>query len=55
MSEELYPPVVTLQKRALVNNIESYKEEYDRSIADPEKFWSEKANEFHWYKKWDRV
>tara|TARA_B100001250_G_scaffold410246_1_gene436283 strand:+ start:3208 stop:5178 length:1971 start_codon:yes stop_codon:yes gene_type:complete len=55
MSEELYPPVVTLQKRALINNIESYKEEYDRSIADPEKFWSEKANEFHWYKKWDRV
>ena len=55
MSEELYPPVATLQKRALVNNIESYKEEYDRSIADPEKFWSEKANKFHWYKKWDSV
>ena len=28
---------------------------YDRSIADPEGFWGEVAEEFHWFKKWDRV
>ena len=55
MSADLYPPIASLQKRALVNNLESYKKEYERSIADPEKFWSEKADDFHWYKKWDSV
>ena len=55
MSSELYQPVASLQNRALVNTFESYKKEYNRSIADPEKFWSEKAEEFHWYKKWDNV
>ena len=55
MSSELYQPIASLQNRALVNTFESYKQEYDRSIADPEKFWSEKAEEFHWYKKWDNV
>ena len=28
---------------------------YDRSIADPEGFWGEVAEDFHWFKKWDKV
>ena len=35
---------------------EQYKAMYERSIADPEAFWAEKAEEFvHWFKKWDKV
>ncbi len=26
-----------------------------RSIADPEAFWGEAAEEIHWYRRWDRV
>jgi acetyl-CoA synthetase len=32
-----------------------YESLYRRSIDDPEGFWSERAAEFHWHKKWDRV
>ena len=28
---------------------------YKRSLADPEGFWGEAAEQLHWYKKWDRV
>lgn len=33
----------------------SYDEVYRRSIEDPVGFWSEQAEELHWYKKWDHV
>ena len=28
---------------------------YERANADPEKFWSEMAEELDWFKKWDTV
>jgi len=28
---------------------------YQRSLEDPEGFWGEVAEDFHWFKKWDRV
>src|SRR5436190_590391 len=34
---------------------EAYDRAYARSIADPEGFWGDAAEEVHWYKKWDRV
>ena len=33
----------------------SYREAYERSIADPEGFWGEAAEAVHWHKRWDRV
>jgi acetyl-CoA synthetase len=35
--------------------MEEYQQEYDRSIADPDAFWAEKAADFHWFKTWDSV
>ena len=32
-----------------------YDHVYARSINDPVGFWSEAAEEIHWYKKWDKV
>ncbi|MFT5087223.1 MAG: acetyl-CoA synthetase [Candidatus Latescibacterota bacterium] len=55
MSEEVYQPNASLQERALINSMEAYQKEYDRSIADPAAFWEEKAEEFHWFKKWDNA
>jgi propionyl-CoA synthetase len=34
---------------------QAYQQVYERSLNDPEGFWSEIAQQFHWYKKWDRV
>ena len=28
---------------------------YERANADPEKFWSQMAEELDWFKKWDTV
>jgi len=34
----------------------TYKEMYERSIKDPEGFWSEQADKYvHWFKRWDKV
>lgn len=38
-----------------IHTFEEYQEQYQRSIDDPEAFWSEIASEFVWRKKWDKV
>lgn len=35
--------------------IKDYESEYQRSIADPEKFWDEIAKELEWFSPWSRV
>ncbi|MEC8198332.1 MAG: acetyl-coenzyme A synthetase N-terminal domain-containing protein, partial [Pseudomonadota bacterium] len=32
-----------------------FDEVYNRSLADPEEFWSEAAEAIHWEKKWDTL
>ena len=38
-----------------INSLEQYKIEYTKSIENPEAFWKEKAEQFFWHKKWDKV
>jgi len=52
---EVFPPNPSFQEKAYFKSMEEYQKEYDRSISDPEAFWAEKAEEFHWFKKWDTV
>jgi len=44
-----------LKKTAHIKGVDEYNEIYKKSIEDPEKFWAEKAEELHWFKKWDKV
>lgn len=53
-SDIVHPPE-TASAGAHVNNMEQYHELYERSASDPEGFWAEVAEEFHWYRKWDSV
>jgi acetyl-CoA synthetase len=55
MADEVYQPSASLQERAFINSMEAYQKEYERSIADPEAFWAEKAEGFHWFKTWDTI
>jgi len=32
-----------------------YREEYERSLRDPEGFRAEAAEDLHWTRRWDRV
>jgi len=38
-----------------INSFEEYKRTYDYSVAEPEKFWAEIAENFQWRRKWDKV
>ncbi|MCX7729098.1 MAG: acetate--CoA ligase [Bacteroidia bacterium] len=39
----------------LIKSFDEYKQVYDYSIKNPEKFWDEIAQNFYWRKKWDKV
>jgi len=36
-------------------NIQDYESVYQRSIANPQDFWAERAEELEWFEKWDQV
>ena len=55
MSEEIYNPPESISAKALIQNMDQYREMYDRSINDPEKFWANEAENFTWFEKWDQV
>jgi len=38
-----------------INSFKEYKEKYEKSVNDPESFWADVADHFHWKKKWDGV
>ncbi|MFM9838224.1 MAG: acetate--CoA ligase [Cyclobacteriaceae bacterium] len=39
----------------LIRNQNDYQRIYQQSIEQPEKFWSDVANDFTWKKKWDKI
>jgi acetyl-CoA synthetase len=38
-----------------IRSIEDYKLAYEKSVAEPEKFWGDVAETFIWKKRWDKV
>ncbi len=38
-----------------ITSAEQYKEQYQKSIDNPESFWDDVAGNFYWRKKWDKV
>ncbi len=38
-----------------IQTLSGYLHEYQKSVLQPEKFWSRVAETFHWKKQWDRV
>ena len=49
-----YPPK-EFAERAHIKSMEEYKGMYERSINDPDGFWSEMAEQFTWFEKWSNV
>jgi len=52
---KVFPPCKAFSERAHVRSLEQYRRMYERSVEDPEGFWSEVASDFHWQKKWTKV
>lgn len=38
-----------------IHSLGGYFHEYQKSVQDPENFWSRIADSFHWHKRWDKV
>jgi acetyl-CoA synthetase len=55
MTGEVFMPRPEWSQRAWVKNLDQYRQMYERSIKDPDGFWGDVANEFHWEKKWSQV
>ncbi|WP_255505872.1 acetate--CoA ligase [Mesonia sp. K4-1] len=43
----------TMKNNLQIKSFAEYKKTYKRSVENPEKFWSEVANNFSWKQKWD--
>ena len=54
-SNDLVQPPLAASENAHLKNMEEYTTMYQKSIDDPEGFWAEVADEFHWYSKWETV
>ncbi len=39
----------------IIRSFQEYREQYNRSLENPESFWAEVAGSFAWRKTWDRV
>jgi acetyl-CoA synthetase len=48
-------PPENVSSKAHVGSMEDYLKQYERSIKEPDEFWSEIAQDFHWFKKWNEV
>ena len=52
---KVYDVLPHAAQRALIDEA-AYQAMYERSLADPEGFWADMANEHvHWFRKWDKV
>ncbi|MFQ5491268.1 MAG: acetate--CoA ligase, partial [Phycisphaerae bacterium] len=50
-----FAPPAEFASRAHIQSLEQYQVMYQRSIDDPDGFWGEIAEQFHWHKKWNQV
>ncbi|HTH36436.1 MAG TPA: acetate--CoA ligase [Pyrinomonadaceae bacterium] len=51
----LFPPPADFAAAAHVGSLEAYERLYQEADADPEAFWSKRAEELVWSRKWDTV
>ena len=54
--ERIFPPNEEFSQRAHIKSLADYRESYQQSIADPEAFWGQRAQEeLIWFKPWKKV
>ncbi len=50
-----FPPPREFVAKARIGSLEAYQALYRDSVADPEAFWAERAEELSWFSKWEKV
>lgn len=51
----MYKPNEEFAKKAHINSMEQYHKMYKESVEHPDKFWGGIAENYMWFKKWDKV
>ena len=52
---KIYSPSADWIVNAHINSLDKYNEMYNKSIEDPDSFWSDIAKRITWYKPWEKV
>jgi acetyl-CoA synthetase len=52
---DVFMPSAEFSEKAWIKSFDQYQEMYQRSVDDPEGFWADVAEDFHWFEKWDKV
>ena len=55
MADPVFYPDQEFSKGSLIGSLEQYRDLYEKSMSDPDTFWSAVADRITWYKKWDTV
>ena len=55
MADPVFYPNQEFSDRALIGSPDQYRDLYEKSMSDPDTFWSAVADRITWYKKWDTV
>ena len=50
-----FPPPEAFSSQSHISSMEQYEKLYADAAADPDKYWGDLAEQFHWFKKWDSV
>ena len=53
--KRVFNPSKRFRQQAHIKSMREYKKIYKKSIENPEKFWAEKSEQLHWFKKWKTV
>jgi len=55
MADPVFYPNQDFSDRALIGSLDQYRDLYEKSMSDPDTFWSTVADRITWYKKWGNV
>ncbi|MGE0544887.1 MAG: acetyl-coenzyme A synthetase N-terminal domain-containing protein, partial [Dehalococcoidia bacterium] len=51
----VFPPPPTFSATAEIGSMAAYEDLAREAEADPEGFWAKRAEDLHWFKRWERV
>ncbi len=54
MTVKVHKPSIDSSKNAWISDLDQYQKLYDKSVNNPEQFWTEVAKRITWTKKWDK-
>jgi len=55
MADHIFSPNPEFSDQALIRSLDQYRDLYEKSMSDPDTFWSTVADRITWYKKWGNV